>query len=111
MTILNLLIITAIICFIVDISGITDTFKHFLWKKFVKVGDYHQLSIKPFECSLCMTWWLTLLYIILTHHFTIPYIGCCAMLSLLSSNISDLLRWIKDLLVTLTNLLYKLIGQ
>ena len=111
MIIVNLLIIASIVCFVVDISGITDTIKHFLWKKFIQVGDYHNLQIKPLDCSLCLTWWTTLLYIIITGHFTIPYIGFCALLSLLSSNISDLERYIKDFLVWLTNNLYKIIGQ
>lgn len=108
---LSLLLLSAIICFIIDISGIIDTLKHFLWKKYIKTGDYHNLSLKPLDCSLCMTWWSTLIYIIITGHFTLPYIGFCALLSLLSGNISDILRYIKDLITYITNLLYRLIDQ
>ena len=108
---INLIIISAVVCFIIDISGIMDHLKHFLWKKYIKVGDYHNISLKPLDCSLCMVWWCSLIYIVATGHFTIPYIGFCALLSLISSNISDLERWIKDLLIWITNLLYKLLGQ
>lgn len=109
MPIVNMLIITAVVCFIVDLSGIVDTIKHFLWKKYINAGDYHNLALKPLDCSLCMTWWSCLLYIILSGHFTIPYIGLCAGLALISSNVSDLLRYVKDFFVWITNLLYKII--
>lgn len=103
---INLLIISGILCYIVDISGIVDEFKKFLWKKYIKKGDYHNLSLKPFDCSRCCVWWSTLIYIIATGHFTLPYIGFCALLSLLASNISDFLIWIKDTLTWLINKLY-----
>ena len=110
MTILNLLMISAIVCFIVDVSGIIDTLKKALWKKYVKVGDWKNMSLKPLSCSLCMTWWTTLIYIIATGHFTIPYIALCALLSLVSSNITDCLQLIKDILTYIVTWIYRLLG-
>lgn len=109
--ILNLIMISAVVCFVVDISGIVDTLKHFLWKKYVKIGDWRNLSLKPLDCSLCSVWWATLIYIIATGHFTIAYIGLCALLSLLSANITDLLQLTKDIITYITSLIYRLLGM
>lgn len=108
---INLIMISAIVCFIVDISGIIDTLKHFLWKKYIKVGDWHNLSLKPLDCSLCMVFHTGWIYLLIVGQFTLFNFAFVCLLSLLSSNISDLERYLKDFLVWLTNLLYKLIGQ
>ena len=107
--IFNLLLIQIIVVFIVDLSGIIDTIKKFLWKKFVKVGDYHNLSLKPISCSLCSTWWVCLIYLIVTNNFTLPYIAITALLALLAGNMADLMYFIKDAFTKLINLLYKLL--
>ena len=103
---INLLIISGILCYIVDISGIVDEFKKWLWKKYIKKGDYHNLSLKPFDCSRCGVWWTGLIYIIVSHQFTLPMVGFVALLSLLASNISDFLIWIKDTLTWVINKIY-----
>ncbi len=101
---INLLLISAIICYIIDLSGVVDEFKHFLWKRYIKTGDYHNLSLKPLDCSRCVIWWTGLVYILITG-FTLPLLAYVALLSLLSSNISDALILIKDTATYLINAL------
>ena len=108
-TILNLILIQIITVFIVDLSGIIDTLKKLLWKKFVKIGDYHNLSIKPFDCSLCSTFWICIIYLLCTGNFTLPYIAVTAILSLLAGNMADVERWLMDAFTKFTELLYKLL--
>ena len=108
-TIINILLITLIVVFIVDLSGIIDTLKYWIWKKFVKYGDYHNLQLKPLDCSLCMTWWINLIYIIAIGKFTIPYLAFISLCSLLSSKIADIEQYIEDLLTYIINKLYKLL--
>lgn len=56
----NLLMISFIICFIVDISGIIESIESAL-SKWLK--GKAQLP-KPFNCSLCLTFWVGLIYVI-----------------------------------------------
>lgn len=108
---LDLLLITAVVCYIIDISGITDTFKKVVWKTFAKgVGDYHTLELKPFTCSLCMTFWCGIIYLLITSQFTLPYIAYVSLLSMLSSKISDIEIYVLDVCDTLIQLLYKIIN-
>lgn len=103
---LNLLLISAVICYVIDISGVIDHIKKALWKKYVKTGNPQNLSLKPLDCSRCATWWAGLIYILITGNFTLPLIGFCALLSLLASNITDALNLIKDIVTWLINLVY-----
>lgn len=102
MTIINLILITIIVCFIVDCSGVMTDIRKFVAKqifKYTKVKvDYAELKLKPIGCSLCSTWWCGLIYILFVGKFTIPYIAFVAFLSLISSNISGFLCVTKDYL-------------
>lgn len=105
---INLILLAVIVCFIVDLSGVVDSIKHFIWKRWIKVGDYHQLSLKPLSCSLCSVWWTGLLYLLLTPGaFTIPWVFAVAMLSLFSSRISGFLQFLLDAFDRVLELLYK----
>ena len=106
-----MLLITFVVVFIIDNPGVIDSIKKWIWKRYIKIGDYNNINLKPFDCSLCSTWWINLIYIAITGKFSILYIAFSALLSLLASNIADFQRWIKDLLTTIINLLYKLLGQ
>ena len=105
MIIVNLLIITIIICFIVDLSGFIQEMEGILskWLKFKCVIP------KPFGCALCSGWWCNLIYLLISHHFTLPYIVFVAIVSFLSKNISGFLLWIRELMVKIEDILYKMI--
>ena len=99
--------ISAVICYVIDISGVMDEIKKFLWKRYIKTGDYKNISLKPLDCSRCGTWWIGLLYILLTGNFTLPLIGYVALLSLLASNITDLLILLKDIATLAITTIYR----
>ena len=79
MTIINLILITIIVCFIIDCSGVMTEIRKFVAKqifKYTKVKvDYTELKLKPIGCSLCSTWWIGLTYLLFVGKFTIPYIA------------------------------------
>jgi hypothetical protein len=110
--VLDLILLTVIICFIVDCSGFFSFIKKFIASRLE--GKYKNLKAEdikiPFiTCSLCSVWWSGLIYLLFTHNFIIPYIAFVAFLSLISSNISGFLLTIKDYLATFENWLQKLI--
>lgn len=112
-TLIDLLIITVIICFVIDVSGFIQSIKRYYLSKFwgIKNPDISVLNWKPIDCSLCSVFWCTLIYIAATGNLTLPWTGMCVMLSLLSSNISGFMLCIKDFLAALECRIQKLIEK
>ena len=102
--IIKLILIQLIIVFIIDLSGAVDSLKLFLSKILTK-GKIQttNFDFKPFTCSLCMTWWIGLIYLLICHSFTIPYIALVALLSFLTPISNSILLLIKDLAIFLIN--------
>lgn len=100
-TIIDLILLTSVTVFVVDLSGFTDTWlsflSHYKGKRIVE--------LKPFSCSLCMTWWVGLAYLLITGHFTLPFIALVALLSFLTSPIAQLLTFVREGLNKIINLL------
>lgn len=109
MVIINLLLIQLIIVFIIDLSGVMNSVKltlsKWLTKGKVASTDYR---IKPFDCSLCMTWWVGLIYLFLAHSFTLPYVAIVAGFAFLTSTSKDTLLTIKDILTWILNQINKI---
>lgn len=105
-TLINLLLLQLIVVFIVDISGVMDSIKYviskLLTKGVIKTLNYR---IKPFDCSLCMTFWVGLIYIIITHKITITYIAFICLLSALTTTVKDLWYTIIELITKLLNII------
>lgn len=97
---LQLPIIAFIVVFIVDISGFTDAWRDGLARA-LKVQELRPL--KPFDCSLCMTWWVCLLYPVFTGDFCLLTIAEAAGLSFLSRTIYAFLLFISESLQWLFN--------
>lgn len=113
MHLLNLFLLSCMVVFVIDLSGFVDEIVSRLYKKYVKVGDYHSIlpKLKPFSCSLCMTFWTGLIYLLITHSFTIPYVAYVCLLAFLTPVTGDILMTIKDMLTRLINLLNELINR
>lgn len=94
MVYINILCLALVVIYIVDISGIVDSLKWALgrWLN-IKVG-----RLKPIDCSLCMTWWVGLIYIIAIGECNIYTTLCVAMTSALSAQISSTITLIRELL-------------
>lgn len=110
--ILDLFILTCIVVFIVDISGFVDNFKSCL-KKILTHGlltnsDYR---LKPFDCSLCMTWWTGIIYLLCTGNFTIPMIGVVALFAFLTITIKNYIYIIEGILQKIPQILQKLLEK
>lgn len=88
---INILMITFICVYIIDLSGVIDELEDI-------IGKWLKCKIKipkPFSCSLCSSWWLGLLYIIIMGKFTILNIAFVAFLSFLTPNIYNILIALK----------------
>lgn len=96
--IINLILITVITVIIIDISDFIDNLKSFI-KKIITKGklsspDY---SLKPLDCSFCMNFWVSLVYLIISNSFTLEYICLVLVLSFLTTTIKDVLFTVKSI--------------
>lgn len=89
---INVTAITFIVSYIIDLSGIIQSIKNGLWYLFVSkkvpVLDY-QLPL--IECSKCMTFWVVLLYGIISGYGIIQLLFVACIMSYLSNFISGFL--------------------
>ena len=107
-TILNLILLQIIVVFIVDISGAIDSLKSGLkWvltKGAMKGSNY---DLKPLSCSLCSSWWACLIYLLVTGHFTIPFIAFVAFQCTFCTQIKDTILCVGDLITKVIRIIYK----
>ena len=88
----ELLLITALVVYIVDLSGFTESWKQFLFRHF----KTNTRNMKPFDCSQCMTWWCGLFYLLISGTFTLPRVGLVAGLAYLAYTIGQIFIFIRE---------------
>lgn len=91
--ILDLFLINIILVLIFN-SGFVDNIDAMIQKRF----KFHHLP-KPFSCVLCMTFWTSILYIILTGNFTLFGITLCLISATLTSITTPLTKVIENALL------------
>lgn len=108
----NIILIALIICMIIDISGIMNSIKELIARVLNIRCNVHLIRIKPFDCSLCMTHWTSLFYIIyllLSGSLTLGDALLCyafaLFISLQTMNITSIINLITDLIA---KIIYKL---
>lgn len=102
---LNMLMLTATIEFIVELSGFTDSWKGWLSRWLgVKVG-----RVRPFDCGLCSVLWGNIIYLLCNHSLTIPYFAFACVLAAFSSQIGQFINLLRYVVETAINGIYKLL--
>lgn len=80
----------------IDLSGFLETVKRVIWKWLIKDKPYRDFQLKPFDCSLCMSHHIMLLYVILTGQFSIYIWLLICGLSYMTKHFTALLRLVSD---------------
>lgn len=92
MVYVNLIALSMVVAYITEVSGIIDNLKYALGRWLgVTVS-----RLKPLDCSLCMTWWCGLIYIICIGECSVINIAVVALLSALAHNIAEGIMLISD---------------
>ena len=97
---IDLLLIAAITIYIVDLSGFTESWRSAL-ARLLKAKELK--PIRPFDCSLCMTWWVCIIYALCTGSLSLPVLAYIAALSFLSIPIGQLFIFIREGMTFLLN--------
>ena len=99
----DLLFLAIVVVFVVDLSGFTDTWLGWLSKFTRRFGYPPVKELRPFSCSLCMTWWTGILYVLIRNNFTLPILAYIAALAWLSFPLSRFLIFIYEGLIWILN--------
>ena len=102
---IDLLMVAVITIYIVDLSGFTET----LLKVISAYKGRKITELKPFSCSLCMVWWVCLIYAAIVGNLTIPVVALIALLSLMSVPFGQLLILIREAILKVINKLMNLL--
>ena len=104
MAVLDMLLITIIVVVVIDLTDFIDSLKSGLkWiitKGKMSSSDYR---IKPIDCSLCMTFWCNIIFLLVTSNFSLPFICIALLMSFFTGVIKDSLLLVKDLFSFLIN--------
>ena len=84
-----------IICvLVIDISGFVYSLK-------VAIGKFLGISpnsfrIKPFDCSFCMTFWVSMIYLLVVGRFTLLNIAIVLLMCCLTTPLKNLIMSLRD---------------
>ena len=98
--------ICLVLVFIIDISGVVDHIKRLAWK-WIYQGkrEYRDFEAKPFDCSLCSTWWVGLIYLCFTSLSWVN-VAYVAFLAFMTPVFKDLLMMVRDFVVKIIDTIY-----
>ena len=91
----DLLLVAAVTIYIVDLSGFTDSWRSAL-ARMMRIQEQNLRQLKPFDCSLCMTWWVCLIYGSINWGFTLALVAYSALLSFLSLPMGQAMLFIRE---------------
>jgi hypothetical protein len=102
---INLLLIGIIITFVLDTSGFYGEFTSIISGWMTNGQIKKPIMIKPFCCSLCMTFWIGLVYIIISGGFSILNLAYLCLVAYMTPIYNDLMILLRD---TITKIINKL---
>lgn len=61
---------------------------------------------KPFRCPMCLTFWLSLIYVLFFGKLTLGWMGLIILIAYMSDVTADMLRLAKDIITKLIDWIY-----
>lgn len=95
------IILIAIICvLLIDITPIMHSIKSYIAKQLSKKTKMKisasDINIKPIDCSICMTFWLSLFWVIFIYYLTLPALAFILFIACLTPLIKSLFYVVYD---------------
>lgn len=104
----NMILIVIFTVCVIDLSGIITSIKKGL-AKWLNIGDYTQINLPLIQCSLCMSFHIQWIYLLVIGQFTIGYLTLAIIFSLFTPQIGDLITLVKEIITNITDKIYKII--
>lgn len=106
MNFFNLLLITLAVVHLIDLSGFIQTIKRTILKMLGRPPQ--DFSLKPFDCSYCMTHHVSVIYLLCINQFTLINYVIVLSLAFMTPVIKDLMIYLKDILTAFVDWLYRI---
>ena len=103
---INILLIAVIAVFIIDLSGAINNLVKPIVRKVLHLSPNADIHLPLIGCSLCVTFWVGLIYLLAVKAFALPGIVAVCIVSFLTPIISDTLILCKDILTKIIDLIY-----
>ena len=97
---IELLLVAFVTIYVVDVSGFTESWRSLLME-ILRISRMRPL--KPFDCGTCMTWWVCLIYPIITGDISLGTIAFSALMSLLANPLGQVMIFIREWITWITN--------
>ena len=97
---LDLFLIAVIVVIVIDLSGITLSIKSSI-KRLLTRGRMSDpnYSLKPIDCSFCMTFWTGLVWLLVTHSFSLWMLTYLLLLCVMTPVIGQVIILIRELFI------------
>ena len=92
---LELLLVTSVVIYIVDLSGFTQGWRTML-AKWLNISESSLKPLPPFDCSKCAVWWIGIIYCLCTDTISLPIIAYIALLSYMSIPIGQFFIFVRE---------------
>lgn len=110
---LNIFLIAIILVIITDLSGIVEYIKSHLYFRLRGTYDYPPSWDTPIihllSCSLCQTWWVGLVYLIVIGGVSFASLAYLLAIAYLTTTIKDIIVFIKEVLTKAIDKLFKML--
>lgn len=103
MIICEILLLAAIVVFVVDLSGFTESWRRPLSEWLKRKTSYEVKHFPPFDCSLCLTFWAGLIWLAIRNAFTLPNVAFVCLVAYLTIPIGTTFTALRDLLLAALN--------
>lgn len=102
-TISDLILIGVITTIIIDMTDLLYTIKNKLKLIFHIKGN---VTLKPFDCSLCMTFWLCIIYLLIYNHLTLMHTAISLLIAVNTPIIKAVIQLFQDITTKIINTVY-----
>jgi len=102
----SILLISIITVFVIDLSGAVEHLVKPIVKHILRISREKDIDLPLIGCSLCVTFWSGLVYLIASGSFGLPGIALVSIVSFLTPAIADAMRLFKDIITKLIDSVY-----
>lgn len=102
---IGLIAVTVVV--LIDLTGFVDSVKRMVWRKVYPRIPFVDPDWRPFDCSLCMTWWTGLFYLLFTGNISIANICLLSLISIATPLIRDVIRLAIDAVNRMISAIYQ----
>lgn len=101
------MIINLLLILVIDLSGFVTNVKRLISKLLTRNKiDTTNFSIKPFDCSYCMTFWCLLIYLLITGNLSFLTLLLVIMITHFTEVTKQLMILVKDFILKLIDEFY-----